>query len=146
LNVYYTNNDPKVIAGYYIEAVEKAGGCPALVRGDPGTENVHVKQCQSFLMRNRRNGLPNQYIEGTSTANQRIESFWGHLRRQCLEFWICLFPDLQNNGYYTGDLVDKQLLLICFLAQLQVDIMYLILFKVGKCICSWSTHVNFNKC
>jgi len=121
LNVYHTNSDPKLIGGYFIEAIEELRGCPTLIRGDPGTENVLVKQVQTFLMRNGRNGQNKAYIEGTSTANQRIESFWAHVRRQCIEFWICLFHDLQNHGNYSGDFVDKQLLLFCFLAQIQVS-------------------------
>ena len=64
------------------------------------------------------------YIEGTSTTNQRIESFWGHLRKQCIQFWIELFHDLQNTGDCTGDFLDKQLLMFCFLGMIQVSYTY----------------------
>ena len=39
LEAYKTNNDPKVIAGYFMDAVVTAGGCPARVRFDLRTEN-----------------------------------------------------------------------------------------------------------
>ena len=39
LNAYTTSSDPKLIGGYYIEAVQRLGGCPRVVRGDLGTEN-----------------------------------------------------------------------------------------------------------
>jgi len=34
LSVFHTNNDPKVIAGYYMETVKRIGGAPARVRAD----------------------------------------------------------------------------------------------------------------
>ena len=37
-----TNNDPAVVAGYFVEAIERFGGCPQKVRTDFGTENVTV--------------------------------------------------------------------------------------------------------
>ena len=49
LNVYYTKNDPRVIGGYYLEAVKRNSGCPHFVRGDYGTENGHVRNFQIFL-------------------------------------------------------------------------------------------------
>ena len=120
LNVYHTNSDPRVIGSYYFEAIQTLRGCPVFMRGDPGTENVLVKQFQNTLLANRRNGHNYAYLVGKSTANQRIESFWGQLRKQCMEFWICLFRDLQDTGKFTGDFLDKQLLMFCFLGILQV--------------------------
>lgn len=120
LNVYTTNNDPRIIAGYFIEALQEYSGCPTVVRADRGTENVRVKQIQEALMGNGRNDHHTAYIAGTSTANQRIESFWGHLRKQCTEYWICLLNDLQDNGNFVGDFVDKNISQFCFLAIIQV--------------------------
>ena len=122
LNVYTTNNNPKVIRGYYIESLEKLKACPTKVRGDCGTENVYVKQFQNFLLREGRNEQQVAYLEGTSTANERIECFWGHLRKQCIEKWIITLHMIQSDGQFTGDFLDKELILICFLAHLQVYI------------------------
>ena len=44
-----TNNDPKVIAGYMMEAVVNHGGCARRMRADRGTENVVMKDLQIFL-------------------------------------------------------------------------------------------------
>ena len=49
LNVYHTNNDPKVIGGYFLEAVKECGGCPRVVRSDRGTENGHIRAFQEFF-------------------------------------------------------------------------------------------------
>lgn len=34
LNAYSTNNDPRIVASYYIDVVDEAGGCPFMLRGD----------------------------------------------------------------------------------------------------------------
>ena len=37
-----TNNDPRIIANYYLEAVQECQGCPTKLRTDQGTENVNI--------------------------------------------------------------------------------------------------------
>jgi len=49
LNVYKTNNDPKIVAGYYLETVESVGGSPKSVRCDFGTENGLIEVIQTAL-------------------------------------------------------------------------------------------------
>jgi|SRR5580698_5050818 hypothetical protein len=49
LNVWKTSSDPKVVAGYYVDAVSHEHGCPYLVRGDAGTENSVVKNLQLHI-------------------------------------------------------------------------------------------------
>ncbi len=110
-----------MIAGYFYEAINQLGGCPKLIRVDAGTENGTLKEIQESLMGGGRNGKSNSWIEGTSILNQRIESFWCHLRKQCLEFWICLFHDLKENGNYNGDFVDVNIMRFCFMGLLQVS-------------------------
>jgi len=44
LNVYKTNNNPCVVAGYFLDTVEKSGGTAYMVRGDFRTENVREMQ------------------------------------------------------------------------------------------------------
>jgi len=57
-----------------MEAVQRLGGCPRIVRGDQGTENVKVRDLQRFLCRNIHDSSGiDSYIEGASTANQQIE-------------------------------------------------------------------------
>ncbi len=93
-----------------MEAVQILMGFPRLVRGDRGTENVVVRDIQEAMMGNGRNGHRIAYIAGSSTSNQRIEAFWGQLRKQCMEYWICLFHGLQDSGDFLGDFLDKNIL------------------------------------
>jgi len=117
LHAYTTNNDPKVIASYYLAAVSACGGCPRTVRADLGTENVNVEQMQLFLR-----GDQSAFIYGRSVNNQRIECWWGMLRRQNMQFWINLFEELKEEDF-TGSFIDKSLVQFCFLHLVQVFIL-----------------------
>lgn len=104
------------LGGYYIEAVQRLGGCPRVVRGtetDLGTENCFVRDFQRFLVPADRDGTLDSYLEGASTAKQRIEYWWGFLRRQYAEFWLSLFADLRDNRLFDGGFLDKSPLLFC---------------------------------
>lgn len=122
MEAYTTNNDPKVVADYYIQCVTRLSGCPERIRADNGTENGHVTNMQVFLRRNHTDTFAkeNSFIYGRSTGNQRIESWWGILRKQSVQFWMNMFKDLQENGHFFGDFLDKSLIQFCFLNLVQV--------------------------
>lgn len=70
-----TTNDPEYIGGFFLNAVERLGGCPTLIRSDNGTENGHVGAFQMFLRHHDDAFAGNKsYLIGRSTANQRIEA------------------------------------------------------------------------
>ena len=61
-----TNSDPRIIAGYFLEAVLAKNGTPRRTRGDMGTEHIRVAHMQQFL---RETGGPDGrsgFIYGTS--------------------------------------------------------------------------------
>ena len=121
LNAYSTNNDPKVIGGYFVECVKECGGCPRIVRGDCGTENGHVKAFQQLLRSSHTDSLADRsYMDGASTKNQRIEAWWSILRKQCAQYWMELFQSLQEEGHFRGDILDKNLIQFCFMGLIQV--------------------------
>ncbi|CAH3036649.1 unnamed protein product, partial [Pocillopora meandrina] len=49
LEVASSNNDPKIIAGYYLECVKEVGGCPRLVETDCGTKNGVIASLESVF-------------------------------------------------------------------------------------------------
>ncbi|CAM4464485.1 unnamed protein product [Leuciscus chuanchicus] len=61
------------------------------------------------------------HMYGTSTANQRIESWWSFFRRQRTQFWIELFSDLRERHLFNGSHEHKCLLRYVFLSILQKD-------------------------
>ncbi|KAJ8284258.1 hypothetical protein COCON_G00031080 [Conger conger] len=133
MEAYTTNNDPKVIADYYMKCVTRLGGCPERIRADNGTENGHVANMQVFLRRNHTDTFAkeNSFIYGRSTGNQRIESWWGILRKQSVQFRI-MFKAHQDNGHFSGDFLDKSLIQFCFLNLVQKE--------VDEVVRTWNTH------
>ena len=124
LNCYVTSSDPRIIGGYFMEAVSSTGGCPLIVRSDRGTENSTVRDLQQYFRRNGQDrfGGGNSFMYGRSTSNQRIEAFWGFLRKECMQFWMDLLKNLMEDGHFDGGFIDKSLILFCFLAFVQVNI------------------------
>ena len=97
-----------------MEAIRSRNGCPARMRGDQGTENAHVTAMQGFLTEEE------SFFFGKSTANQRIEMFCSFLRRQCSQFGINVLSNLRENGEFTGDFIDVNLVQFCFMKLLQL--------------------------
>ena len=131
LNADKTNNNPKIIGGNYLSAVIRLKGFPRVVRADFGTENVVVRDMQVFF---RRDALDSRagsrsYIDGSSTANERIESWWGILRKQNADYWIQLFTTLKDEGEFDGSFLDKSLIQFCFMGVIQVGIYNVFLTK-----------------
>lgn len=81
--VYSTNNNPRVILSYLVEAVKARHGCPRTIRFDRGTENVDVEQMQRFF---RWEGSGKTVLFCSSNHNQRMESFWSILRKEKVQF------------------------------------------------------------
>lgn len=100
LKVSRTNNDPAVIAGFYLEAVEELGGCPVILRTDTGTENTVIAAVQSYL---RCDGQDEHagakaHVYGSSHSNQRIECWWSSFRKLRSNWWMNFFKDLVDRG------------------------------------------------
>lgn len=89
LKVSSTNNDPKVIAGYFIDTVKTLNGRPRTVRTDMGTENVYIENMQIYfhqLSNNYQDSEPQPFLYGSSHTNQRIEAWWSILRKHHSQF------------------------------------------------------------
>ncbi|XP_064630795.1 uncharacterized protein LOC135489386 [Lineus longissimus] len=124
LEVGTTNNNPKVIAYYYLDAVKQLGGCPQRCRSDIGTENCDVEDLQRLF--HSLNGLPADggcFLYGKSTSNQCIESWWSVLRRQNTDWRINFFKDLRDSGLYQdGEPLHVECLRYCFMDVLQNEL------------------------
>ncbi|XP_034051654.1 uncharacterized protein LOC117561399 isoform X2 [Gymnodraco acuticeps] len=134
MEAYITNSDPKVVASYFIKTVSGIGGCPERIRADRGTENVSVEEMQMFLRRNHPDSFAGErsFLYGRSTANQRIEGWWGILRKQSAQFWMNLFQTLQEDGHFTGDFLDKSLIQFCYLNLVQDEL--------DEVVNTWNSH------
>ena len=125
LEVANTNNSSTVIAKYYLDALRHLGICPRLLRSDRGTENVKLSVLQPFFRVNdtdRMAGL-RSFMYGKSVSNQRIESWWGILRRQGVQWWMCFFKDMQDlNVLDTTNALHVECLRYCFMHVLQAEL------------------------
>jgi len=81
-----------------MECFRKKMAAPKKIIADRGTENGHVAAMQTLLVG------PNSFLYGRSTANQRIESWWGVLIETAM--WSVLDELLRNIErpcFFSGD-------------------------------------------
>ncbi|KAL3987647.1 hypothetical protein ACER0C_014762 [Sarotherodon galilaeus] len=97
MEAYTTNNDPKLIASYFLKTVSCINGCPERLRADRGTENGCVEQMQIFLRRNHTD----------SFAGEK-KGWWATLRKQSAQFWMNLFQTFQDDGHFTGNFFGQK--------------------------------------
>ena len=90
LEVGSSNKNPRFIAWHYLNAVQQLGGVPKLMRSDKGTENVVVRDLQRLLRWDNVDSLAGSksFIQGKSSSNQRIESWWSKFREGGGGWWI----------------------------------------------------------
>ena len=135
LKVARTNNNPIVIANFYVECVKELQGCPRLLRTDAGTENGTMAAIQCHLRANDDDELSGEKAHrcGSSTSNQRIECWWSHLKRSRTTWWINLFKDLRDRGVFLdGNMFHMECLWFCFSKVIQQDLDFVKLH--------WNTH------
>ncbi|XP_070577464.1 uncharacterized protein [Ptychodera flava] len=130
-----TNNNPAVIAHYYLSCIKQVNGCPLQMRSDPGTENVTVAAMQIYLRQlgNDPYSGEDSYIFGKSTANQRIEAFWSYLLRAWTEWWRQHFSNMVAEGIFVNrSNIHKCLVRFCYLEVIQGEL--------DMIISSWNDH------
>ena len=135
LEVGPSNNDPSVIAQYFVDTIRQIGGTAKIIRGDGGTENVYVAAVQRFFRRDGDDSWAGDksFLYGKSVANQRIEAWWGILRRGCSDWWIRFFKDMRDSGLYcANDALQAECLKFCFMPLIRKE-----LYKVAVL---WNLH------
>jgi len=111
-----TNNDPRFVAKYFLDTIRQIKGAPSIVRADYGTENVKVAGIQRFLRRDGTDSFAgiNSFMYGKPVSNQRIEAWWGQLRKNSTDWWINYFKDLRDRGLYSDrDILHVECLKFC---------------------------------
>lgn len=97
--VGYSNNDPKIIGGYYLQCVKELCHAPAKLRTDCGTENGIAAAIQALIHQDN-----SAHLYGKSTSNQRIEALWSKFRPS-VQGWIDYFKVLCEQGIFSpGDI------------------------------------------
>ena len=125
LELQRSNKNPKVIAQYFLDYIEAAGGCPTRVYADRGTENGLVAGMQCYLRADGSDEYAgsNAHKYVPSTKNQRIECFWSSYRKQRSSWWIDLFHDMQESDILDlASEIHKEALWFSFADLLQSDL------------------------
>ena len=125
LEVASSNNDPKIVAQYYLDYVRQSSATERIIRGDRGTENGNVAAIQRFFRRDSEDDFSGEksFIYGRSTANQRIEAWWGRLRQGCADWWIEYFKNLRDSGLYNDEnVIQRECLRFCFMDLIQDEL------------------------
>ena len=125
LEVASSNNDPKIIGQYYTDYVRRIGGTARIIRADRGTENVDVAAMQRFFRQSSHDDFAGEksFMYRRSTSNQRIEAWWGLLRKGCTDWWIRHFKDMRDSALYNDeDVVHRECLKYCFMDIIQAEL------------------------
>ncbi|KAJ7371621.1 hypothetical protein OS493_024298 [Desmophyllum pertusum] len=125
LEVGTSNNNPRIVARYFLDCAKQLDGVPRTVRGDRGTENVNVAAMQTFFRRNGTDSMAGEksFLYGRSVSNQRIEAWWSFLRKNDTDWWINFFKDLRDVGLYCDDdPLHVECLRFCFIPLLQEEL------------------------
>ncbi|KAL6460937.1 hypothetical protein MHYP_G00309030 [Metynnis hypsauchen] len=88
-----TNNNPSVIAHNFLTCVRNLGVVPMRLRTDCGTENGIMGAIQCTLRRHHTDYYSgvSSHMYGSSTNNQRIESWWSTFRKGRFDSRDCGF-------------------------------------------------------
>ena len=140
LEVGPSNNDPGIIAHYYIKCVKHLEVAPRILRTDLGTENTTVAFLQPFLRSSGTDEFsgPKSFMYGQSTSNQRIEALWSILRRSNMDWWITFFKDMRDSGDFVDcNIFHREAMQFCFLN--------IIRSELRKFTEEWNSHVITSK-
>ena len=122
-----SNNNPRIVAGYYVRYLMENGRIPRLVRCDGGSENTLIMDIQVALRSYHTDNMSGRksFSVGRSTANQRIEMLWSFLKRHFTQYWRNILKDMIDSGDFDNtDMIHLECTRFCFflsLIQKQLD-------------------------
>ncbi|XP_078360565.1 uncharacterized protein LOC144644881 [Oculina patagonica] len=128
LEVAQSNNNPRIVARYFLDCVKQLDGVPRAIRGDRGTENVNIAAMQTFFRNNGTDSMAGEksFIYGRLVSNQRIEAWWSFLRKNDTDWWINFFKDMRDVGLFCDDNpLHVECLRFCFTPVIQEDFFFL---------------------
>ena len=104
----HSNRTAVSVNKQFLTAVRSHNTIPQLIRSDKGTETTLLCNSQLVLHRaiDSTISLREVYSYGTSTKNQRIESWWNLLANAQTDTWREIFNDIENEGYFDGGALD----------------------------------------
>lgn len=111
------------------------GIVPRILRCDKGTENTTLALLQLFFRYNHTDSMSGlkSFIYGRSVSNQRIEAWWGTLRRQGMQWLISFFKDQKDSNEYDElNPIHVECFKLCFTRLVQAEL--------DRIAVSWNRH------
>ncbi|KAL3971405.1 solute carrier family 15, member 5 [Sarotherodon galilaeus] len=130
-----TNSNPAVIVQHYVQCGSEFGVIPVRLRTDYGIENGTMAAMHCALWSSHQDFFAGaaSHMYGSSTTNQRIESWWSYFRKQRTQFWMDLLSDMREMHVFNGSHEHMCLVRFIFMAVLQRDL--------DECKRKWNTHL-----
>ena len=125
LEVGSSNNNPRIVASYFVHTIRQLQLIPRCIRVDRGSENVVIGGIQRFLRQSQTHQEENDmsFRYGPSTRNQRIESWWSVFRRNRCTWWINFFKDLCDETIFDPSIhYHVNFLRFCFIGLVQTEL------------------------
>ena len=116
------------VGAQYLQAMKEVGIMPEFVRSDRGTETTIMADIHWHMriaLDSEAPTLPFRdcWMYGKSTANQRIESWWGQLYEKVIGRWLRFFDRMRgDNSYIKDDLADKIALLAIYMPIIRKEV------------------------
>lgn len=94
------------------------------IRSDRGTETPLMANAHWQLHQQQDHTVPfhHVYWYGTSTLNQRIESWWRQMSKSQTLYWKGVLDELSETGGFTGSVPDQIALLYVFLPIVRMQV------------------------
>ena len=109
LNVASSNNNPLIIANYFLASIKRYKLLPQTLRMDRGTESIYCEDLQVYFTKNVES-----FVYASSTRNQRIECLWSRLKKFRLNWWINFFSEITKIRLFKPHLSSHQKCLLFF--------------------------------
>ncbi|KAL8739553.1 MAG: hypothetical protein Q9190_007654 [Brigantiaea leucoxantha] len=109
----------------YLDTIKELNRQPRFIRSDRGAETVQLADAHFNLQHSQEPDLDFQdcYIYGTSTANQRIEAWWGQMSKGLIFRWRNYFTFLRSDDHFSKDrLADQIALLAIYLPIIRMEL------------------------
>ncbi|KAG0643329.1 hypothetical protein HOY80DRAFT_1094323 [Tuber brumale] len=108
----------------YLTAIAATNTIPKLIHSDKGRETVLLCNSHLVLRRSQTPTLPlsKAYSYGTSTKNQRIESWWNLLANAQTDTWQNLFVEFEKEGYFDGGDIDVICLQYVYMTMIRTQV------------------------
>ncbi|KAL4956709.1 hypothetical protein BDW69DRAFT_70105, partial [Aspergillus filifer] len=119
----------------FLDTLKVTSRQPRYVRSDRGGETVLLAEAQHKLQQSYHPEISIQdcYLYGTSTANQRIEAWWGQLTRGLLFRYRAYFQALVEDGHFFKDSLADQIALYAIY-------MPIISIQITSFVRTWNNH------